>query len=395
MNNNTIRDSRSTEWGVVCVSSLVDSTFQNNVWTNNTVDNGDGANVWLQVKPLATVTLRNETSQNNHGESAWLMSGVGGVDSTLVVDGMTLSDTDTTSMLNIGLISQIELKDVVLLQYGASEAVLADLTLHVTANVTCLGALNVSLAAMTNTSTPVITSNRDAQSFGFELAVLNLQNSTQGCWAGWTLENTTTELDMRLLPTPCPSLANTDLTNTTVVELNGTFILYPTETLNVSTSTQIVVRGGCVLLQGQLHLVVSPDLVGNETFPLITSEDDCIEGTFSDIQVDTSQNPQICSAEPTYSPASVVFQMQVCTPEAIQSVPVGAIVGGVVGGVAFIALVILLAIFLYKRKQRNLARANLKQKLTPKEIRKTLGPEAMQSIAYDNEGRSGENALYQ
>ena len=173
--------------------------------------------------------------------------------------------------------------------------------------------------------------------------------------------------DMRLLTTPCPSLSSTDLTNATLVELNGTFILYPNQTLNAGTSTQIVVRGGCVLLQGQLHLVVSPTMTGNETLPLITSEDGCLQGTFSQIQLDTSQNQHICKADPTYTTDSVFLQLEACPAEAVETppFPIAAVVGGAVGGAVLIALVIILAVFLYKRGQEKQQAAHLDQKLAP------------------------------
>ena len=85
--------------------------------------------------------------------------------------------------------------------------------------------------------------------------------------------------------------------------------------------------------------------------------------------------------------------------------PVGAIVGIVVGSVVLLVVVALLLIFLVKpihaRVFPNRGRLvdhdeQVKQDKNQKKAnRKTLGPESVHNPSYDNEGRSGDNVLYQ
>ena len=184
---------------------------------------------------------------------------------------------------------------------------------------------------------------------------------------------------------------------TGAVALVGNQTVAPNDTVTTSTQQQIHVEG-CVVLKGQLNLTITSNAVVGKQ-PLITTANPCLTGQFSEFNYHVEDNPPICSAELEYSSSSVVTNLIACPSEAVQ-LPIGAIVGGVVGGVVLLVIVALLVIFLVK-PIRDRVMPNRKRMVDMDELHdehgrsKTLGPNANLNDIYDNQGRSGENAIYE
>ena len=211
---------------------------------------------------------------------------------------------------------------------------------------------------------------------------------------------------------------------TGAVALVGNQTVAPNDTVTTSTQQQIHVEG-CVVLKGQLNLTITSNAVVGKQ-PLITTANPCLTGQFSEFNYRMEDNPPICSAQLEYSTSSVVTNLLSCPPDDVQgpSFPFEAVVGGVVGGVVFLVMVILLLVFLVKPihdcvmpnrnravdmdenenatrgknttqndKQGKNETQNDKQS-KPSRRKQTLGPDAVQNAVYDDQGRSGQNALY-
>jgi len=200
-------------------------------------------------------------------------------------------------------------------------------------------------------------------------------------------------------PTPTDGV-NASITNVT---LQGSIQFTPNSTTTVSTSTQINIEG-CATFGGNLTIQVTnlQQVVDQKNQTFIQYQ--CYQGgQFETITLQDSETQTTCQTEGNYLEQSFSALVKSCQSDASALTPpppsyTGAIIGGVIGGVAFLALVAVLIICLVKpirnRVFPNRSREMDIEMKDKKANRQTLGPDAIPSSVYDNQGKSGENVLY-
>ena len=193
---------------------------------------------------------------------------------------------------------------------------------------------------------------------------------------------------------------NATLTNIT---LPGNVQFTPNSTTTVSTSTQITIEG-CATFSGNLTIQV-PNLQqvveNNQTFINYNCYDG---GQFDSITLEDPDTLTTCSTEGSYSDSAFAALVKSCQDALVAPNYTGAIIGGVIGGVVLLALIAVLLICFVKpihrrvfpnRNRMERDEEMLQDQHNKKSSRKSMGPEAIRSPTYDNQGRSGENVLYE
>ena len=369
----------------------------NNIFTNNSAQSGGVLYNQCLYLTNQSINMTMNTFDNNAGI---IYSNTTNA-TYITLEEATISGSSTTTdifMLDASNQGTIKLANIHLIQPSPD---------HFIGNITTSSAQFGGELRITSTfafaELPLFTFNTTSQPLPFDNITLEGYIEPLHVCSGQTGPSLNATHYMFDFAVPCTPLPKIDpSTNQIQINLTGNFVLPSNETWNVPSGVTVVVTG-CVLLEGQLNLTISPSSLPNTTQTLLQSTDKCIQGEFNKIQVDYSQNDQICSVEAQYSPSDVLMSLPACSPQ-IPPFPIGAVVGGVVGGVVLLVVVALLLVFLVKpihdcvfpHHNRMVDMQEDIQSIhdDEKENRQMLGPDSTPSGIYDNQGRSGENELY-